>query len=302
MTTSASLQSPIDEEIIKIEEVPSSSSNNVTANSSTSSVDTIDVKRGITSIRVKKEEEEVDDEDKIYNDGTSAMESTGIINQNYDLNRSVKKEDEVENNDNDNDDIKITCKEMGAQCDDDYDYSDWKAGDWCWVLPAYKNTQQLTSRSVKSDTSTSTAVISVNNTTTNDSSSSSSIRSRTIRETKTKRATRSIDDETAPAADEASSRPEKKKRTNDDASSGNNNSNTIKQKGEYIEEREDNHKNTDVSSTVDNGVDSNSSNDDDDCNESLFEESNSDKDDGYESWTKGNWKCTISLWCVNNFN
>jgi hypothetical protein len=288
MTTSASFQPPIDEEIIKIEEVPSSSSNNVTANSS-SSVDAIDVKRDITDIRVKKEEEEVDDdEDNNHNDGTSASAS----NQNYDLNRPVKKEEE--NNDNDDDDIKITCKQMGTQCDDDYDYSDWKAGDWCWVLPADKNTQQLTSRSVKSEdggnnTSTSTAIISVNNTITNDSSPSS-VRSKTTKETKTKRATQSIDDETAPAADEASSRPKKKKRTNDDASSGNNTSNTTKQKEEYIEGR-NYHRNTDVSSTVDNGVDSNSStdDDDDDCNEHLFEESNSDKGDGYESWTKGNW-------------
>jgi hypothetical protein len=79
MTTSvtASLQSPIDEEIIKTEEVVPSSSNNVTPNddSFSSSVNTIDIERDVTDIRVKKEEEEVDDDDddddNSHDDGTS---------------------------------------------------------------------------------------------------------------------------------------------------------------------------------------------------------------------------------------
>ena len=61
-----------------------------------------------------------------------------------DLNRPVKKEEA--NDDYDDTDVtKINYNETttttGANyCDDDYDYSDCKKGNWCWLLPANNST------------------------------------------------------------------------------------------------------------------------------------------------------------------
>jgi hypothetical protein len=299
---SATTSSPIDEEtissslVIKTEEVPSSS-NNITPNvsCSSSSVNAVDV----DSIRVKKQEEEVDDDDNNHDDGTNTNTSTS--NMNCDLNRSVKKEEELDNNDDDG--TNTTYKEIAIrdQFGNDYDYSDWKTGDWCWLLPADENTQQLTSRSVKSDdggnnTSASTVVASDYNNMdphdcekseeSHDANTATAINGSARRLT---RQCRSINDEDDGSAE--ASRPRKKKRTNGDFSSANNNYNTTKQKEEGIQEKES-HKNTVVSTaTVDDVVvDVNSSNDDVDYNENLFKESNSNYEgDGYESWTEGNW-------------
>jgi hypothetical protein len=177
-------------------------------------------------------------------------------------------------------------------------------------------TQRLTTRSVKSEdggnnTSASTMIISANNNNIAKKtySSSSSLRSRATREIKIQRATdrkisrqcQSIDDETAPATDEASRPKKKKRRTNGNyLTSANDNSNTTKQKEkeeeeERTEEREY-HKNADVSgnsSTVAGGADVNCNincNNDVDYNGNMFKQSdNNYKGDGYESWTEGNW-------------
>jgi hypothetical protein len=304
----SSQESLIDAEIIKMEEFPSSSSSVVTP-SDPPFVNQFDFDRGVTEIRVKKEEEEVD------GTSTSASTSASTINMNCDLNRSVKQDQENDT--------------TSAHNDDDYDYSGWKTGNWCWLLPATDNnddetTQQLTTSSQNSknatrsitskdgnNNSTDTRAVSDNNNTdphdcgkpeeNYDTNTTTAINGSARRLT---RPCRSINDEDDGSAE--ASRRKKKKRNNGDSSRANKNSNTTKQKEQRrVEERESYHKNknTLVSSTVDDVVDVNSSNDDVDYNDNLLKQSNNIYEgDGYESWTEGNWCLVLPPLHSDNIN
>jgi hypothetical protein len=228
-----SSQSLIDEDIIsKTEEIHSSSKK---------------------FTRVKKEEE-IDDDDS-----RGDRASASAIAMNYDLNRSVKKEEELENNDDD--DTKMAFKEAvtGAYYGDDdhYDYSDWKAGDWCWLLPAVTdNNGNRQKQSGGGDATAVTAKTDITPTTTG-------FTGRTCSTTRSTGQIRYIDDainEDENAAAEPIHPPPKNK----------------------IRRKENS---TEMNSTV---------NDNDNDNTNTDASINNNNDDGYESWTEGNWCLLLS--------
>jgi hypothetical protein len=337
---------PIDngeEMIIKTEEIPSSSTKN------------------ITSVKVKKEEEEVvDDEGNGYNDGASASTrnmnhdlnrsvkkeeendndahdegnnqndgtgaSASASNMNYDLNRSVKKEEENDNdahdegnNQNDGTGASASASNMNYDLnrsvkkeeendndapndDGDYDYSDWKTGNWCLLLPATdnsKNRQEQPEGDGAIAVATKTDVIST--TSTGYSSSSGTKRSASQ--------PRYVNDgtnecETAVAAgSDLDPSPNKKMRGKENNIDKDDNSNMkiaainhetannvdigidIKEKVKEGCSEQDN-----VNATVDDNDNTNS----DDSSTNSNNDNNSDDDDGYESWTEGNWCLLLS--------
>jgi hypothetical protein len=265
-----SSQSLIDEDIIsKTEEIHSSS-------------------KKIT--RVKKEEE-IDDDDSR---GDRASASASAIAMNYDLNRSVKKEEELENNDDD--DTKMAFKEAvtGAYYGDDdhYDYSDWKAGDWCWLLPAV--TDNNGNRQKQPGGGDATAVT----TKTDVTPTTTGFTGRTCSTTRSTGQIRYIDDaineDENAAAEPIHPPPKNKIRRKENSTekdginikiaavyneSGNDDDIDIK---EEAEEGSGQHR---MNSTV---------NDNDNDNTNTDASINNYNDDGYESWTEGNWCLLLS--------
>ena len=192
------------------------------------------------AVRLKKEEEE---EDSVQNNNGAAA------NTNMDLNsRKVKKEEEAndDDGDDDGDDDKPTstnCKSKNDDNDDD-DYTDWKVGNWCWVLPS---------------TTTTTTTNNNNTSNSNGTTSNHSIR-----------------------------RPECKKRTASTSSSHNtpsiNNEDTTpkKKKARSLPPRSPPSNTSKKNTTV-------KQEDDKICENNEPNNKTNDVDDGYESWTEGNW-------------
>jgi hypothetical protein len=224
--------------------------------------------------------------------------------------RSAKKEEEdifVNNHDDDDDDDKTSRRrirvlqvkkeddpdnEPKPNIDDDYDYSDWKAGDWCWLLPANKNKNNNNNNNISNRTQ---QLESQNNTNLN--------RRRRFVETEdddddinsnVNVSNRSMAADDGEDGEVLSSAPPKKKtRRCRQLNADTNTVSSIKQ-----EECTDNDESF-VAASVNRDDD-----DDDDYNEnsnnSIKEneqgttnnEHENERCDGYESWTEGNW-CLI---------
>jgi hypothetical protein len=121
---------------IKTEE-PSSNDNDGMASCS-SSINTANA----TSTQMKKEQEDRDDGD----DDCATSRSRGLHVQ-------VKKEKKEEKDDDDDDNPTDNINEFstGDHCVDNDNYDDWKCGNWCWLLPAATCNDNNDNNDIKSE-------------------------------------------------------------------------------------------------------------------------------------------------------
>ena len=204
-----------------------------------------------------------------------------------DLNRLVKKE-EATNDYDDNDVTEINYRERstttGANyCDDDYNYSDWKKGNWCWLLPANTNTNSNSNNNENENKN---------------------------------------EDTTAGSDDETPIDPLPKKKLRDDGDRLLVNIDSIKQKESSTYDKDEEYTTTAAAVDHENGNDDdlngniaikkkakeeddrdhkvNATVNDSNINSSSTSiSSNDNNNDGYESWTEGNW-CLLHSENVDN--
>ncbi|OEU07254.1 hypothetical protein FRACYDRAFT_251336 [Fragilariopsis cylindrus CCMP1102] len=236
---------------------------------------------------VKKEEEndnDAHDEGNNQNDGTGA--SASASNMDYGLNRSVKKEEE-----NDND---------APNDDGDYDYSDWKVGNWCLLLPATNNSK---TRQEQTEGDSAIAVTTKTNVTSTTTGFSSSGTKRSARQLRYINDGSNECETAATAGPDVDPPPNRKLRRKESITDKDDNSNI---KIAAINHETDNNADVgiDIKEKVEEGsseqhnvnatVDDNDNTNTDNSSINSNNDNNNDDDDGYESWTEGNWCLLLS--------
>jgi hypothetical protein len=246
-----------------------------------------------TAIRggcVKKEEEEIRISNRRHHGDNNNMDCNDMNHD--DLNRvrvqPVKKEEVEENDDDDHHENNETQTITPESIDDNYD--DWGKGNWCWLLPANASANANISGMTRQSNCTNHSVKSDDGDTNNDTSSAiigivvaaSSTASRNPRGIVRGRRSMPRDDEDDDSNgnndDDDEKKPPKKKMRhcrpiNDD----------IKEEVEEEEEEEDSIYETNNTTTNDND------NDSDIGSTSINSNNEEDDEEGYESWTEGNW-------------
>jgi hypothetical protein len=236
-------------------------------------------KNNVPRIHVKKEEEEEEDRDNDdhnsnnnYDGTATATDTAGIKSRGFEQIKVKKEEEEKEddgNNNNDNPAGINNCSSNRKNADDDDDnyYTDWTSGNWGWLLPTSNTTCSNDNTNANANANTNTNAntnANANNTAIPSATPSSSISSTSISRKRTT-ASRSRNMTSVIKKDTPKSKKTRLLPPPPPPPSNNRHATTVK-----LAQEED---------SV--------------CyNDEVNNKANDDNDDGYESWTEGNW-CLI---------